>query len=133
MPDGWEAKYWSYYSNDFFDPGYNHPSTQGSDFDGDNLLNIDEANETTNPWSADTDNDYLTDDYEINITETSPINSDCDNDGLLDGQEVSQGLRATGTDPKDWDTDDDLLSDGWESQYGLNPLVSDVHKADTNG
>ena len=64
----------------------------------------------------DSDGDYLTDDFEIEI-DTDPLDADSDDDGLLDGNEVS-----TGTDPLDADSDADGFTDGEEVFAGTNPL-----------
>ena len=69
---------------------------------------------------ADSDNDGLSDDAEINIHGTNPNDDDSDNDGLLDGEEVN----VHNTDPKDSDSDDDTFSDGDEvNLYNMDPLV----------
>ena len=56
-----------------------------------------------------TDDDGLTDGYEVNTSLTNPSVADSDDDGLTDGYEVN-----TSTDPTDTDTDEDGLSDGEE-------------------
>ena len=40
---------------------------------------------------SDSDNDGLTDDYEVYISSTDPNDSDSDNDGLPDGFEINYG------------------------------------------
>ncbi len=85
----------------------------------------------TDPLSADTDGDGLSDGQEVNVRGTSPTNADTDGDGLTDGEEV--GL---GTNPLSRDSDGDGLKDGWEVANGLDPLVSsgdDGADADVDG
>jgi hypothetical protein len=50
----------------------------------------------TNPLSADSDNDYLTDYEEVMIYKTDPLNPDTDGDGYLDGEEVKNGYNPLG-------------------------------------
>ena len=75
---------------------------------------------TNSNGSADDDGDDLTDlgEYE---NSTDPFDPDCDDDALLDGAEITHG-----TDPLDADTDDDAMPDGWEVTYALNALTNDA-------
>ena len=41
----------------------------------------------TNPANADSDDDGLTDGYEVNTSSTDPTDADSDDDGLTDGYE----------------------------------------------
>jgi len=52
---------------------------------------------------------------------SDPLSADGDNDGLNDAQE-----KATGSDPRTADTDGDTLSDGAEVKLGTKPLVWDT-------
>jgi hypothetical protein len=70
----------------------------------------------------DSDNDGLTDDYEINVSRTNPFKSDTDGDGLMDGDEVNDYH----TDPLNPDSDSDGFWDGDEVSIGTNPLASDT-------
>ena len=65
------------------------------DADQDGLSNATETALGTNPMSADTDHDGLTDAAEVNIYLTNPLRADTDGDGAGDGEEL-----AAGTDPK---------------------------------
>ena len=76
------------------------------DSDGDGLTDDEELVHGTSPYKSDTDNDGLSDYYEIFTTQTDPTKADSDNDGLNDGEEVSLG-----TDPLKADTDNDLWND----------------------
>ena len=62
------------------------------DIDGDGLSNEDEAKYNTNEMSADTDEDGLSDAYEIHTSKTDPLKSDTDGDGLSDFVEIKAGL-----------------------------------------
>ncbi len=64
------------------------------------------------PNDPDVDNDYLTDGYEVYITNTNPKDSDSDNDGVPDGNE--------------FDSDGDGLSDGLEFQLIVSVLKNDA-------
>jgi thrombospondin type 3 repeat protein len=70
----------------------------------------------------DSDNDGLTDDYEMNVSHTDPFNPDTDGDGLMDGQEVNDYH----TNPLNPDSDNDGIWDGDEVSIGTNPLASDT-------
>ncbi|MHC4249305.1 MAG: caspase family protein [Planctomycetota bacterium] len=70
------------------------------DYDGDGILNFQEADFGTDPAVADTDND-----------------------GLNDGDEVI----VHGTDPADWDTDGDSFSDGEEIAARTDPKAAGDH------
>jgi len=69
----------------------------------------------------DPDADNLSNLNEYN-NHTDPNNPDSDLDGLTDGFEVLNGLN-----PNDTDSDDDTMADGWEVAYGLDPLVNDAY------
>ena len=81
-----------------------------SDTDGNGIFDADE----------DTDGDELTILDEIKFG-TSVFYSDTDEDGLSDGYEV----KTSKTDPTTYDTDGDGYSDGEEIKLGLNPLCAD--------
>jgi hypothetical protein len=68
----------------------------------------------------DSDNDGLTNGYEISVSLTDPDNPDTDDDGLSDGDEIEFG-----TDPFDPDTDGDGLSDGGKQFFGSSITVPD--------
>ncbi|MFK7956145.1 MAG: Ig-like domain-containing protein [Lysobacterales bacterium] len=77
----------------------------------------------------DSDDDGLTDDEEM-VLMTSPTDADTDNDGLSDGYEVNESL----TDPLLSDSDGDLVPDQYELTYGSDPLVANASDdADTDG
>ncbi len=98
----------------------------------------------TNPFSNDTDNDGMPDDWEVQY-ELNPVNSldanqDKDKDGLTNLQEYQHGTNPISgdtdedglsdydevytynTDPIKDDTDGDGFLDGWEISNGLDPL-----------
>ena len=92
-------------SND--DGSGNADNGANGDPDGDQVVNIDEYSNGTDPSNADTDDDGLTDGYELNTSSTSPTNADSDGDGLNDGQEVN----TYNTNPSLKDSDGDGLWD----------------------
>ena len=67
---------------------------------------------------ADTDNDGLFDQDEIETYHTDPLVTDTDSDGLNDYEEII----IYKTDPNDPDTDGDTYQDGMEVSSGYNPL-----------
>ena len=105
------------------------------EFRPDNLINLQEYDQGTDPTLWDTYDDsyfdpinkritYMSDDYELkdryfykihdSTIVTSSIYWDCDCDC------PSFGLN---TDPNNPDTDGDYMGDGWEENYGLNPCM----------
>jgi internalin A len=70
--------------------------TCGGDRDGDNLDDSTEFYYNSDPFSADTDGDGITDGVEVYVHYTSPTDTDTDGDGLLDGYE----LNVVGTHPR---------------------------------
>ncbi len=102
------------------------------DFDNDGLTNLEEFNNGTNIFSADTDGDGIPDGLEATFG-TDPLLADSDNDGLIDGDEVSPGadFDMDGlTNALDPDADEDGIPDGVEQRLGLDPLNKDT---DLNG
>jgi len=98
LPDGYEVK------------------TLNSDPTNANSLDV-----TQNDGAYDSDKDGLSN-YEEYTLGTDPLTADSDHDGLSDGDEVN----TYGADPLKSDTDGDGLSDGDEIALGLNPLVVDT-------
>ncbi len=89
----------------------------GDDGDMDDLTNLEEFENGTDPTAADTDGDGIGDGDELNgVPPTAPTRADTDGDGLDDGDEVSLG-----TDPTDSDSDDDGFSDGLEIDNETDP------------
>lgn len=80
------------------------------DQDGDGLIDGRDEVQTwnTDPRTADTDGDGLTDDEEVTSYHTDPYKKDTDDDGMEDGVDEY---------PLDSDFDGDGLPDGWEMQY----------------
>lgn len=113
LPNYWEIQY----NLDYLDA-----SNQLSDPDSDNLNNLAEFTQSTNPVNDDSDEDGLNDGEEVNSQGTNPLESDSDSDGILDGEELNTYF----TDPLDSDSDDDGYSDGAEvHQYGSDPNDAD--------
>ncbi len=85
---------------------------RNDDRDGDGLDDVGEASILLQPDKWDSDNDGLSDGFELNHAAklgTNPYVADTDEDGLLDGLELSIGTRVD-----DADSDDDGLLDGEE-------------------
>jgi hypothetical protein len=97
----------------------NHTDPNNPDSDGDGLTDGFEVLNGINPNDTDSDDDSLNDGYEI-TNSLDPLDPDMDDDGLTDGAEI-----AAGTNPQDSDTDHDDLPDLWEVNSGTNPLVYD--------
>lgn len=96
---------------------------ESDDFDGDLLVNEEEAELGTNPYHVDTDIDGLTDYEEVRIYTTDPVREDTDDDGLGDYFEITK----YGTDPVKPDTDDDRLTDAEEIEvYNTDPRNPDT-------
>jgi len=55
------------------------------DFDSDGLMNYDENEAHTDIWDSDSDDDGLSDGFEVDVLGTNPNLSDSDNDGISDG------------------------------------------------
>ena len=90
----------------------NWSALKNHDKDGDGLLAQAERAHGTSDNNIDSDNDGLTDKFEVDyraVYGTNPKKSDSDNDGLLDGQEYRLNLKIN-----DPDSDDDGLLDGAE-------------------
>lgn len=87
--------------------------TYDGDFDRDGVVDVVEMRLGSSPFAADTDNDGLSDAYELHflIPHTLPHLADTDNDGLPDGDE---------------DLDEDGLTNLAEQQSGTDPLVSEA-------
>ncbi len=117
-----------------------------ADTDGDGLIDSEEGNYGTDPYLADSDNDGLSDYFEISVSspghqldplvQDSPCDSvgdnpwpDTDLDGLTDCEEYVKG-----TDRRMVDTDADGIPDGIEFTMGTNPLeVQDTDDSDFDG
>lgn len=70
------------------------------DEDNDGLTNKEEKELKTNIYMADTDQDGLSDSYEVNVSKTNPLKADSDEDGLTDGNEVMLDLDPLNADSK---------------------------------
>jgi hypothetical protein len=141
------------------DEANNGVNDSAEDYDDDDMGTLEEARTGTDPLDSDTDDDQLTDVYEIFASKTEPLDPDTNDNGVLDGLEDpdrdslttsteadvgtdplledsdSDGLTdpdeiTEGTDPLDADTDADGLSDGEERQA---PFYTDPKNPDTDG
>ena len=80
------------------------------DPDSDGLTNLEEQEYGTDPLRADSDEDTLSDSFEVNSSGTAPLLPDTDDDGLSDDNEL-----RLGTDPRNPDSDGDGIPDGDET------------------
>lgn len=145
LPDEWETNYG-------LSPTSALDNETDSDLDG--LMNFLEFQEGTYPNDPDSDDDDLSDGYEVLTLFIDPLNPDSDFDDLSDGEEVniyftdpaindtdSDGLldglevKTYFTLPKNNDTDADNMPDGWEVKFGLLPLnpMDNETDADSDG
>lgn len=92
-----------------------------TDRDHDGLTELQEFQNSTDPLTADTDGDGLSDAAErLTAPLSDARNPDTDGDGLTDAAEKNG---SPATNPALADTDGDGASDAWERQAGTNPLV----------
>jgi len=105
--------------------GYNTDPTN-ADTDNDGLTDGYEVQHGLNPLVNDTnldsDDDGLSDSLEVNVYGTDKYDADSDDDGLNDGEEIL----TYSTDPLDNDSDDDGALDGQEIVYSSDPLLFDT-------
>lgn len=116
-----------------------------NDADNDGLMNEDEGLLGTNAYSADSDEDGVTDFEEVKTFSSNPLIQDTDSDGLSDSEEAykfnsnlliadtdEDGLsdfdeaRLYKTNPILSDSDGDNLTDTEEFQKGANPMIGDT-------
>ena len=103
------------------------------DFDNDGLTTEREFELGTDPVTADTDDDNLSDGFELYFTDTDPLAVDSDQDGVIDGLEDPDGdgltnvdEEAARTDPLRADSDGDDLLDPDELDVGTDPFAIDT-------
>ncbi|CAM4172870.1 M4 family metallopeptidase [Pseudoalteromonas byunsanensis] len=114
MPDSWETTHG-------LDP--NDASDAASDSDGDNLTNLEEYNNSTDPHNSDTDSDGMLDGWEV-LYALNPLNAadaslDSDADGLSNLEEFN--LNSL---PNNQDSDSDGVLDVEDSEPS-NPNVGE--------
>ena len=123
LSDGWEVTF-------LFDPLV--AGEQGTDPDGDGLINLDEFSNSTHPHLTDTDSDGLTDAWEVSYSFNPIVDqeaaADPDGDGLNNLGEFSAA-----THPHVADTDTDGMADGWEVTYLFDPLLAADAANDPDG
>jgi thrombospondin type 3 repeat protein len=93
-----------------------------ADTDNDGIKDNDERALNSDPRDADTDDDGIGDEPEYNVYFSDPANQDTDADGLFDGLETG----TFNTSPIFDDTDGDQLKDGYEINVNRNPKVADL-------
>jgi Concanavalin A-like lectin/glucanases superfamily/Bacterial TSP3 repeat len=114
LPDWWEVKY-------SLPPTLNSRTT--SDFDNDELTDIQEFQRGTDPSNFDTDGDLLSDGWEVRYgldpksgAGNNGAAGNQDNDGMTNAEEVIHG-----SNPTVFDTDGDAVGDGGEVGQGSDP------------
>ena len=114
---------------DVFENAYNlNPGSAGDasqDPDGDNLTNLDEFKDRTNPKKADSDGDGLRDNVEASLG-TDPLSADSDGDGINDRRETDNGLDPLDFSDAGKDYDGDGLTNLEEVELGTNILAADT-------
>jgi len=91
------------------------------DPDVDGLTNIEEFQNESDPYKADTDGDLLKDGDEVNLYGTSPILRDTDGDTLPDRYEVINSLNPLDPSDAETDTDGDGTTNLEEYERNTNP------------
>ena len=96
LPDGYEV---NKLSTDplVVDTDENGIADADEDFDEDNLNNLDEYTNKTEPYNLDTDDDLSLDGDEIKKYHTDPLDSDTDKDEIKDGYEIKLGFDPLNT------------------------------------
>ncbi|MGB0326660.1 MAG: lamin tail domain-containing protein [Akkermansiaceae bacterium] len=110
LDDDWELLYFPTLTS----------ASSTDDGDNDNLSNLEEQAEGTDPTDNDSDDDTLTDGEEVNTYSTSPLRPDTDGDGLTDLQEVT-GSTGFFTNPNEQDSDGDGFNDSLEITENTDP------------
>jgi len=98
MDDWWEDLY-GLNSQDASDAALNA--------DSDELTNLEEFQNSTDPTNDDSDNDGLSDSDEVNVHLSNPLNGDTDNDGMSDSWEVAQNFDLLNDEDALLDADND--------------------------
>lgn len=93
---------------------------ENEDIDHDGLTNKEEKNLGTNIYKIDTDDDGISDYYEVKKSKTDPLKKDTDNDSIKDGDEIALGL-----DPLKIDSKGDNINDA-KRTLSYNIKESDV-------
>ena len=124
MPDGWENIYG-------FDPS--DPSDAENDPDADELINLDEYLNGTNPSESDTDEDELPDGWEVTFG-TDPLVNDAhedpDGDGLSNLEEYNEGRHPNNAEPN---TPELFLPPDGQLGVSLIPELETVDFSDDDG
>nr|WP_281830445.1 GlyGly-CTERM sorting domain-containing protein [Vibrio nigripulchritudo] len=116
LPDAWEAQYGL---------NVNDASDALLDGDGDQLNNLAEFSNKTNPNVSDTDSDQLFDGEEVNTHGTDPTKNDSDLDTMPDGWEVTYSLNPLDSSDSDIDSDEDGYVNNIEYKLGSDPKNAD--------
>jgi len=117
MPDGWEAMYG-------LDPL--NASDASSDYDNDNITNVNEWLNKTSPISNDTDCDGLTDWQELFVYHTIPYDPDSDDDWMPDRWEIEHNYNPLNASDGGLDPDNDGLNNSMEFKYKADPFNPDT-------
>ncbi|MFT5296134.1 MAG: outer membrane protein assembly factor BamB [Colwellia sp.] len=100
--------------DDWWEELYGLDSQDASDAllnaDSDELTNLEEFQNSTDPTNSDSDHDGLSDSDEVNVHLSNPLSSDSDNDGMDDAWEVSQGFDLLNDEDASLDADNDGIT-----------------------
>jgi outer membrane protein assembly factor BamB len=89
--------------------------------DSDELTNLEEFQNSTDPRNDDSDNDGLSDSDEVNVHSSNPLSSDTDNDGMADGWEVAQNFNLLNDEDALLDADNDGITNVEEYTEQTDP------------
>lgn len=100
--------------DDWWEDLYGLDSQDASDAllnaDTDELTNLEEYQNSTDPTNDDSDNDGLSDSDEVNVHLSNPLSTDTDNDGMPDSWEVAQNFDLINGDDALLDADNDGIT-----------------------
>jgi len=115
IPDEWEKEH---------NFNISDPSDAFLDSDMDNLTNLEEYLNNTNPKNPDSDLDGLSDGDEVKIYLTNPLDSDTDYDNYNDGLEIDKNTDPL--DDEDYPIDEDKEKESKKFEIGIYLLLIEI-------
>ena len=111
--------------DDWWEDLYGLDSQDASDAllnaDSDELTNLEEFQNSTDPTNSDSDHDGLSDSDEVNLHLSNPLSRDSDNDGMDDAWEVTQGFDLLNDEDAFLDADNDGITNVEEYYEQTDP------------